>query len=342
MKIFLTPMIDESKSPTKNPYISDLIYTLEKNGHEIINKNKFSKIGLFNILFYLRRADAIYFNWIEDLISTRFGFLQTIYVYFSCLLFKLMGKKIIWTLHNRISHSKEDLFIKLINTYFLLNYSNLVITHSSNGQEFAKQFLKDESKNIKFIHHPLFNNISKFQNKVFDKKYDLLIWGAITPYKGVDKFLEYLKEENLLDRYKICIVGKIKDKELSEKVMKFNSEKITIINEFINDQELENYLNLSKVILFTYTPTNTFASGSLMLSLSYGCNIIGPNVGSFKDLADEKLINTFENYDDLINRIFITLNNEFESKDKFIEFIHKNSWEEFGKKFSTYLLKERN
>ena len=338
MNIFLTPMLDESKSPTKNPYINDLIKSLEDNGHIVINKNKFSKIGLFNIIFYLKKSDAIYFNWIEDLISTRFGFLQTLYVYFCCFIFKLMGKKIIWTLHNKISHSKKDLFFKIINTYFLLNYSDIVITHSKDGVNFSKHFLKNENKNVGFLHHPIYNNLDK-NDSTQEKNYDILIWGAITPYKGVDKFLNHLEENGLLKKYKICILGKIKDENLKNDILKFNSNNIQIINEFVDDKKLEEYILISKVILFTYTPTNTFASGSLMMSLSYGSTIVGPNVGSFKDLSSEGLIKTFKTFDDLIEIIDSLKNENKVNADLLNEFIEINTWDSFGKKLSNLLKK---
>lgn len=340
MKIFLTPMLSKIKSPTKNPYIDDLINSLEENGHVITNKNQFSKIGLFNIIFYLKKSDAIYFNWIEDLISTRFGFLQSIYVYFCCFIFKLMGKKIIWTLHNKISHSKEYLFFKLINTYFLLNYSDIVITHSKDGVDFSKHFLKDENKNITFIHHPIYNNLSKNAEKTKEFKYDILIWGAITPYKGVDKFLNYLERNNLLNKYKICILGKIKNNHLKKEILRYKSRNVEVINEFVDDKKLEGYILVSKIVLFTYTPTNTFASGSLMMSLSYGSNIIGPNVGSFKDLSEEKLIKIFNSYNDLINKIDLSLNAQKNDLDLVNKFIKINSWNSFGKELSRLLKKE--
>lgn len=338
MRIFLTPMLDDSKSPTRNPYINDLIKSLEDNGHVIINKNKFSRIGLFDILFYLNKSDAIYFNWIEDLISTRFGLLQTLSVYFYCVIFKLMGKKIIWTLHNKISHSKKDLFFKIINTYFLLNYSDIVITHSKDGVDFSKHFLKNKNKNVEFIHHPIYNNLDK-NDSTQEKNYDILIWGAIAPYKGVDKFLNYLEENNLLNKYKICILGKIKDEKLKNDILKFNSNNIEIINEFVDDKKLEEYILISKIILFTYTPTNTFASGSLMMSLSYGSNIIGPDVGSFKDLSSEKLIKTFTTFDDLIAKIELVQSEQNTNLDLLNRFIDMNSWDNFGIKLSNLLRK---
>jgi len=337
MRIYLTPILKESKSPTQNPYIKDLINALENNGHTIVNKNRPSNIGLFDILFYLNKVDAIYFNWIEDLVATRLGILQTIYVYLSCFIFKLFNKKIIWTLHNKISHSKDYLFLKMINTYMLLNYSDLVITHSSDGLEFSKQFLKDESNNIHFIHHPIHNNLGRYQDIQVEKKYDILIWGAISPYKNVDVFLEYLEKKDLLNKYNICILGKISNKILEDKIMKYKSEKIKIINKFVDDNLLEKYINISKIILFTYSPGNTFASGSLMYSLSYGSNIIGPNVGSFKDLEDENLIHTFNNFHHLIKVINIAFSEKISENKKLLEFIENNNWDYFGKKISKYI-----
>ncbi len=42
--------------------------------------------------------------------------------------------------------------------------------------------------NIRYFPHPI---IPVPQKQPSTKEIDVLIWGAITPYKGIDKFLEF-------------------------------------------------------------------------------------------------------------------------------------------------------
>lgn len=337
MKIFLTPMLDKSKSPTKNPYIDDLISALESNGHEIVNKDKFSKIGLFDAFGFIHKIDAVYFNWIEDLVSTRFGLLQTIYIYFFALVCKILNIKIIWMLHNQVSHSKDNLFVKIINTYMLINYADIVLTHAKDGITFAEIFKKNQLKQIHFRHHPV---KKMFDDKIaeLDKVYDILIWGSITPYKGILELLKFLESNNILDKYKIKIVGKINSQALKNEILSYASDSIDINDEFLSDEELKQLHRQSKIVLFTYMSQGTFASGSLMWSIGQGSQVVGPNIGAFKDLNQEGVINVYDDFFGLVNILDQYLNVSEKDSVKLEEFIEKHSWNQFGKYLAEKLM----
>ena len=69
-----------------------------------------------------------------------------------------------------------------------------------------------------------------------------------------------------------------------------------------------------------------------MNSLSKGAKIIGPDSGAFKDLAKEKLICTYNNFDELIN---ILRSDKFVvDKNRLDNFLELNSWNNFAKNIS--------
>jgi glycosyltransferase involved in cell wall biosynthesis len=322
------PISDPNKTVSRNPYIDKLIETIEENSCVVVNKGKISKYGVFDLLLYMGKVDIYYLNWIENLPDRRFGWIQIILFFFIFLILKLFGKKIIWMMHNKISHSKKGLLLKIVTNYMLVNYSDIVLTHSLDGVKFGNILLKN-TKKIEFIHHPIENNIQKINNDR-TSDIDILIWGSISPYKGVDTFLDYLQKSKISEKYKIHIVGKISNKELSEKLNSYSTDKIVIENDFVSTERLEELFSKSKMVLFTYAGYSTLSSGALMDTLAYNNHVIGPNVGAFRDLNEEGLIETFTDFNNLIEKFENgLLDKNLESKHLAI-FIENNSWKNFG------------
>ncbi|HIP11475.1 MAG TPA: glycosyltransferase family 1 protein [Arcobacter sp.] len=329
MNIYMYPISDPKKSNTNNPYINNLIGALEEENCIVVNKNRIQRYGILDILFNIRQVDVYYFNWIENLPDRRFGKIQCFLFYIIFLILKIFNKKIVWMMHNKISHSKKGLFCKIITTYFLVNYSDFVFTHAQDGVHFGNTFLKS-NKQIHFFHHPIDNRLNLLQDKSF-KKYDILIWGSIIPYKGIDSFLKYLENNALLTKFNICIIGKVSNQELAKELDKYNSNNISIINDYASQEYLEELFSQSKIVLFTYAGYSTLSSGALMDTLSYGNRVIGPDIGVFRDLNKEGLVETYQGFDELSSLLdeFLTKNN-FSSK-YITKFIEHNLWQNLGK-----------
>jgi len=323
MNIYIYPARD-----LENPYIENVIDTLESETCFVLNKNKTNKYGILDLLMNILKVDTYYLNWPENLADRRFGFLQSIAFVCIFTILKLFNKKIIWMMHNKISHSKKGLLSKIVIFYILINKSDIVLTHAKEGISFGNTFLKNK-RPIYYFPHPFENKMHKIK-KQNEKNIDILIWGSISPYKGIDTFLEYLDLHALSNKYKIHIVGKISDEKLKNRLEKYENKNIIIEDTFVDENELEQLFSRTKLVLLTYAGYSTLASGALMDTLSYGVNVIGPDVGAFRDLREEGLIKTFSNYDDLIVKIDESLSENKNNAEKSIAFILKHSWENFG------------
>jgi len=328
MNIYVFPIENKTKSATKNPYIDNLINTIEKNDCIVVNKDKISKFGVLDLLLYIPKTDIYYLNWIENLADRRFAWIQSMLFILIFFILKLFGKKIVWMMHNKISHSKKSLFLKIITNTILVNYSDIVLTHSLDGVRFGNILLKNDRK-IEWIHHPLENNIQNINTKV-ENDIDILIWGSISPYKGVDVFLEYLQKSKISNKYNIYIVGKITNNTLAEKLNSYATDKIVIENDFVSNERLAELFTRSKMVLFTYAGYSTLSSGALMDTLSYNKQVIGPHVGAFRDLKEEGLIETFTDFNDLIGKFQNGLLDQKLDSNKLTTFIENNSWGNFG------------
>jgi len=209
----------------------------------------------------------------------------------------------------------------------------MILTHSSEGINYAKEILPGSEKKVNYFPHPVKDRRASKKHNI---RYDILIWGTISPYKGIDEYLNFLKKNNLADKFKTYIVGKSTSEDYFQKLVGFSSEMITIENKFISDEDLQQLIAKSRIVLFTYSKSSILSSGVLMDSLGYGANIIGPQVGAFSDLGNEGILNTYTNFDELIPIInkHVEIENSEQRSNKLDEFLKENTWDKFAEQVS--------
>jgi glycosyltransferase involved in cell wall biosynthesis len=331
---YIYPITSRFKEKRYNPYIDDFIYSFS-NDFEFVNKESPSHIGIFDICKYLGKIDVIFLHWIENLPDKKGGILQSLFFIFIIVYARITNISIVWTMHNKLSHNTDYLFYKKILFKFLIKWSDVVLTHSSEGISFADKLIRGTSKKIYFNHHP----VKEFRSVAgSDRIYDLFLWGSIAPYKGIDDFVEFIStHENMLN-IKILIAGKFYSMKFRNKIESFKIPNLTIIDKFISNEELIEYSSQSKFTLFPYRQDSVLSSGALMESISMKSLIIGPKYGAFKDLGNDGIIFTYDTFDDIIgylkgyNDIDVGLINR-----KIDEFITNNTWKIYSKKVN-YIL----
>lgn len=311
-----------------NPYVKNLRNALLQN-FNIINLNKPSGNGIIDILKYVSRIDYVYLNWIEDIPDKRGGVIQFILFVLLIPFFKIKKVKIIWTLHNKESHYHTNLLQKKILMNLLIKHADFILTHSSEGLRFLKNNGRSNNKKSIYLPHPV---MAKDIVSEINKEYDIFIWGSIKDYKGIDKFLTFLYQKNIEKKYRILVAGKVSPKSYKVILDAFVNEKIKLIDDFINDEQVAEFASKSKIILFPYLERSVLSSGALMDSLTFGAQIIGPETGAFSDLAKEGIIESYTDYEDLVKKIDKCLNKNF-SNDAFLKkFLTDNSWRNFSNK----------
>jgi beta-1,4-mannosyltransferase len=321
-KAYIYPITARLKTGVSNPYLDDFMDALQ-NDFDFLNRPHPSNKGILNIFKFIFKTDFIFLKWIEDLPDKFLGKIQTFIFIFILKFSKARRIKIVWTLHNRDTHYKNNIKFKKLIIRKLAKYADIIITHAKDGIAYANE-LGIDSKKVFFHNHPV-KNMWVEKNAV--SEFDILIWGTITPYKGVHHFLEKIKENSQL---KICIAGKILNPEYKQKILKHQNQSIKIIDSFLEFDELKKLVANSKYILFTYQDESVLSSGALMDSIGFGANVIGPNIGAFKDLAEEGILMTYNNFNEIPE---IVQNPKEISKDKMLGFIEGNGWEEFSWRF---------
>lgn len=322
-RIYFYPKINYQSSESPNPYISDFENALTNN-NQIVNK-KYNKKGVLDFFLYVFSADIYILNWIEDLVSYRFGKLQTILFCFFLFISKILKKKIVWILHNKYSHDRKknlwtDLIFKL-----MINNADLILTHSLEGIDFLRRVSPKNAGKAKYLIHPI-RNIFPLKAVNIPKPYDFLIWGSLYPYKGVLEFLQFIDGAISKPNFKILIIGKCFDDDYKKALSKLLSSNIVHFDKLLTIEEIADFASQSKFILFTYKSASVLSSGTLMDSIRMRTPIIGPNIGAFKDLEKYNFLKVYQNYDDILH-IYESYQQDSYQLNKEVEnFCLKNSW----------------
>lgn len=316
-----------------NPYIADFIHALERNGIDIVNPPH--KNPLFSLLFPKERSDVYIFHWLENVPDYKHGFLQTLVAIFLLLKAKLKHQKIVWFLHNKQPHATHHRRAKNLLIGLLLRKADLIVTHATEGIELVRKLRPEAVSNTVFLHHPTKDRIGDRAASPAPQT-DLLIWGNISPYKGVTEFLRFAAMHT--QDLRIKVIGRCSSDNLYKELSQYADERITVENKSIPFQELEEEARNARFILIPYAAETVLSSGVLMDSLSLGARVIGPRIGSFYDYAQEPLINvyTFESFDDI--PAIVRDKQQPVNTENYHRFLREHSWKEFGKIFAERLI----
>lgn len=325
---YIYPNSSRSPQITNNPYLDYFMDSLSSQVN-FLNQDYPSAIGILDLVKYVKKLDYLFLNWIEDLPDKKQGLIQTLFFLTVLRFKKLLGIKVIWTLHNKISHHPQHLFWKRMLFRHLLHRSDLILTHARAGIDFAEQMEPGVSSRMFCFPHPIVP--SQHSSLGLQKVYDILIWGSIAPYKGIHVFLEALKQRGRFSKYRILVVGKASSSAYLEELLPYGSAEIEIRNTFVEPEELSLFIGQSRMILFTYSGGSVLSSGALIDSIAHKARVVGPDVGAFQELGALGIIDTYQSMDDLLDRLDQMIQDpNVIPESRVAEFIEAHSWEKYG------------
>ncbi|MGE5811243.1 MAG: hypothetical protein ACM339_07050 [Ignavibacteria bacterium] len=243
---------------------------------------------------------VLHYHWVEitDLKSLCGMFWRI----FSVSVFKLLGGKIIWTVHNRFPHyNRFKILNKFIRIYFAFLVDKIHV-HCRSGIKIMAPILKVKQEKFFVVKHP------EYSAEIFPKSRaaellrenfgritesagadNFLMFGAIAEYKGI---LEVAGIFQTLHNKNLIVAGPVKkwDKKYLQKLMAAakDSRNIFLYPEFISDEMVPAFFNYADFLLFNFSDILT--SGSVIVGLSYKKRIIAPAAGCLLDINDDNII----------------------------------------------------
>jgi beta-1,4-mannosyltransferase len=288
------------KASDENPYQNQLIDNLQKLKITIERPENYS---FFLSDISQSKPNIVHFHWLDPFFlirsNNKFKSLLKILTFIGQLsILKIMGVKIVWTVHNLKNHENSNLFLDRIYRIVMAKFSNAIITHCKAAkEEVIKLFFVKRKDKIFVVPHG--NYIDCYENridnqnarKVLDLKKSELVFlflGLIRPYKGVFELIDIFQQIDS-DQVKLIIAGKIyKDSPeitelLAQKIA--DDQRIKLIPDFVPPDKIQLYMNASDVVVFPYRDILT--SGAVLLAMSFGKACIAPNKGCIGEVLDD-------------------------------------------------------
>lgn len=239
----------------------------------------------------------LHYHWLEctDLKSLA----GMSYKWICVRLFKLIGGKLVWTLHNKMPHDRNYRILNYRIRSSMAKHADLLAVHCQSVIGDLSRFYNQPEEKFRVVHHPSYptthieredarNQLLKSWSVPLSSDDQLfLMFGNISSYKNIDKVCQIFTELDA-DK-KLLVVGPVKKGQmhLYHKISSIAKEKenIKIVPYFVPEEMVPVYFNAADCVIFHYEEILT--SGGVVLAQSYNKTVIAPNLGCLSELDSE-------------------------------------------------------
>lgn len=245
----------------------------------------------YSIRFLFVKPDILHLQWLPMVQRTSIEFLFIKWV-------KLIGVKIVYTVHNILPHDTGNKYIEKYKQLYKL--PNALICHTKETKKMLIENFAVRNENIWVIPHgSMFHDYERIDTGRARRELNLnvddiivLCFGIIRPYKGIEFLLKsWVKVINKCPNARLIIAGGGETPYLN-KVRDLISE-LGLQNHvesqfsFIPSDRLPLYFTASDILVYPYQYVTQ--SGALLTGMSFGKPIVATYTGGFKETLDNGL-----------------------------------------------------
>lgn len=235
------------------------------------------------------QADILHLHWVHGpiigsgIVKT---FLRLVLFYGSLFIWRLRGKKIIWTVHNLVNHERRRALLDRVNSIIVGRFANKVLVHGRTAICIVSTLFKIPKSKLRVIFHGNYAHVLQAATLEVDHlEKRFLFFGMIRPYKGVPELVRSFG--SLQSNARLHIVGEAINSKLQQELEELVAldDRVTINPKSVSDDELKHLLTWSDVVVLPFRDILT--SGSLLMTLTAGRPVIVPRVGLVTEYANE-------------------------------------------------------
>jgi glycosyltransferase involved in cell wall biosynthesis len=199
---------------------------------------------------------------------------------------RLAGVKVVWTVHNRLSHEAQFSNLELWTIRQLVKLVDRIIVHHHAALSELADLYQFDRRKATVIPHGHYRTV---YGEAIDpatarnilglpptgKLY--LNLGMLRPYKGIERLLQtWHKKSEVTANHILLIAGKAIEETFGNQLAQQASEiKGAILHQgFVEKHLIPIYFSAADVVVLPFE--NVLTSGSLILAMSYGKPIIAP------------------------------------------------------------------
>ncbi|WP_069660919.1 glycosyltransferase [Arcticibacter eurypsychrophilus] len=296
MKISFYP-----ESTRQNKYSEIITSLLKAKGVKI-----YSLSHVFSGFTAFKKVKVVHLNWFENLNEpTRFAMFSVFFKRMMKLItLRVFGKKVIWTMHNKMPHDKSMMFYKKTLIYTLVKLSNTIIIHSRVSEVILQNISKRAVAKIRYIPHPDYIGVYgaidlSCDHSTESKVLKLLFLGAVKPYKNIELLIDVISQFDH-DVY-LTIAGQPQNVDYQLLLVNYakNNVNVHLDLNFIPDEMLPCYIAQCDLLVMPYDMRSSLNSGSVILAFSYKKTVICPRIGTILDMQNQENILSYTYTSDL-------------------------------------------
>jgi glycosyltransferase involved in cell wall biosynthesis len=245
-------------------------------------------LGLLRAVRLLTRfkADYVVFQWWT-------GAVLHLYVVLA-LVARISGAKVIVEFHETQDTGETKVagaaaYVRAFSRMFTGLAAAAVVHSESDVQAVSRTFGMGGRPIVVIPHGPFDHHMLGSQARLAPAGVvNVLFFGTIRPYKGLEDLVEAfnsLEPENI-DRYWLTVVGETWEGwDLPSSLIESSRyrERITFVNRYVTDEELNGYLAGADVVALPYRRSS--ASGPLHVTMSAGIPVVVTSVGGLPEAA---------------------------------------------------------
>lgn len=290
-RIAFYPYIDitDKKQKCSNKYVYNVEKILLEN-NEVVPYYHMAQ-GINRLWEY----NCIFLNWYERELTwvDKLGL----------ILAKVLGKKIIWTFHNRMNHDSKNVKLDQANIRFLVRISSSIVVLSKNSIPYLYAMTRQRykvKKNIIYVPHVNYveNYLPLKQEDAQElglKDFTFLYFGQVRPYKNLEVLIEaYNNIDTGISR--LVIAGKPLDAKYARRIKKLcgDNEKIELDFRFIDDEEVYDYMSRADVVVLPYDKKSSMNSGAMIAAFSCKKPVIVPDIAMARDYKNSSYVYRYQ------------------------------------------------
>jgi glycosyltransferase involved in cell wall biosynthesis len=289
-----------------NPYQNLLANSIRVTGVNVGFENyPDEEFALFRTARKYPKVRAIHLHWVHPYMARIFwsgsgakAYVRTLLLALDVLLVRLRGVKVIWTVHNLVSHESPDERREITARRWLARASTRLVFHSAPARERVERLLSlGLAHKSEIIPHGHLGGMYaadqvreqqlRQQWRIAASERVVLFFGGIRRYKGVSRLLQALRELPGLP-LRLIIAGRAFEKDLEREIESAarDDHRVIAYLGFIPDSDVHPLHSIAHIVAVPFERTLT--SSSVTLAMSLGKALLLPDAARVLGLPDTR------------------------------------------------------
>ncbi|MDR5674627.1 glycosyltransferase [Halalkaliarchaeum sp. AArc-GB] len=284
-----------------NPYQSELIDALESHD---VRVHPVDVVGAFPLLSGVRHhgvPDVLHLHWVHHFIIAErwgrplFAVLLGVRLFLELVVLKLLGVRLVWTVHNLVNHEGHAPRTELVSRHVVARLVNRIVVHCESAAGTVRDRYRLPERvgdRIRVVPHGHFADA--YRNEITQPEARrrlelpqgdpvLLYFGLIRPYKNVSELVETFRTVD--GDARLLIVGNPWNEAIEHRVRRAckGDDRVEAVLEYVPDEHVQVYMRAADAVVLPFDSVLT--SGSAVLGMTFGRAAIAPRLGCLPDLV---------------------------------------------------------